>query len=144
MGKPYLISTLQTVIVDIIGASDLDLEIDPIKVASAEILSLNRQNLLNVVRQIWNRIVKSHAYFPVQLQRCFYKIRGYLKEVGNPDLGDKLISSCIFLRFLCPAILTPSLFNLSDEFPSEKANRNLTLVAKTSHLQGDQHQLWTV
>ena len=131
VGKPYLISTLQTVIVDIIGASDLDLEIDPIKVSSAEILSLNRQNLLNVVRQIWNRIVKSHAYFPVQLQRCFYKIRGYLKEVGNPDLGDKLISSCIFLRFLCPAILTPSLFNLSDEFPSEKANRNLTLVAKT-------------
>ena len=131
VGGQYLLSTLQTVIGDIISASELDLEIDPIKVASAEVLSLHRQNLLAVVRQVWNRIVKSHAYFPIQLQRCFFKIRGYLKEVGNPDLGDNLISSCIFLRYLCPAILTPSLFNLTDEYPGDKANRNLTLVAKT-------------
>ena len=131
VGGQYLLSTLQTVISDIISATELDLEIDPIKVASNDVLSLHRQNLLSVVRQVWNRIVKSHAYFPVQLQRCFYKIRQYLAHVGQPDLGDNLISSCIFLRYLCPAVLTPSLFSLTDEFPGEKANRNLTLVAKT-------------
>ena len=98
VGKPYLLSTLQTVIGDIIRETELDLEIDPIKVSSAEVLSLHRQNLLAVVRQVWNRIVKSHAYFPIQLQRCFYKIRGYLKEIGNPGVGDRMISSCIFLR----------------------------------------------
>ena len=48
-----------------------------------------------------------------------------------PQVGDNLISSCIFLRYLCPAILSPSLFELTDEFPGERANRNLTLVAKT-------------
>ena len=131
VGGQFLLSTLQTVISDILSTNDLDLEIDPIKVASNEVLSLHRQSLLSVVRQVWNRIVKSHAYFPVQLQRCFYKIRQYLAHVGKPDLGDNLISSCIFLRYLCPAVLTPSLFNLTDEYPSEKANRNLTLVAKT-------------
>merc|ERR1712228_284455 len=76
-------------------------------------------------------IVKSHAYFPWQLQRCFHKIRQVLAHIGKSEVGDKMISSCIFLRYLCPAILTPSLFKLTDEFPSEKANRNLTLVAKT-------------
>jgi RAS protein activator-like 2 len=51
--------------------------------------------------------------------------------VGKPDVGDNLISSCIFLRYICPAILAPSLFGLTEEFPDARANRNLTLVAKT-------------
>lgn len=131
VGGQYLITTLQPVINYVLSDLDLDLEIDPIKVASNEVLNMHRQSLLGVVRKVWDRIVKSHAYFPVQLQRCFYKIRQYLSHVGKPDLGDNLISSCIFLRYLCPAILTPSLFNLTDEYPSDKANRNLTLVAKT-------------
>ena len=63
VGGPYLISTLQTVIGDIIQASDLDLEIDPIKVNSAEVLSLHRQNLLAVVRQVWNRIGELYESF---------------------------------------------------------------------------------
>ena len=131
VGEQYLLSTLQTVISDILSQQDLDLEIDPIKVSSNEVLSLHRQSLYALVRQVWHKIVKSHAYFPWQLQRCFYKIRQVLAHIGKSEVGDKMISSCIFLRYLCPAILTPSLFKLTDEFPSEKANRNLTLVAKT-------------
>jgi len=131
VGEQYLLSTLQTVISDILSQQDLDLEIDPIKVSSNEVLSLHRQSLYALVRQVWHKIVKSHAYFPWQLQRCFYKIRQVLAHIGKSEVGDKMISSCIFLRYLCPAILTPSLFKLTDEYPSEKANRNLTLVAKT-------------
>jgi len=131
VGEQYLLSTLQTVISDILSQQELDLEIDPIKVSSNEVLSLHRQSLYALVRQVWHKIVKSHAYFPWQLQRCFHKIRQVLAHIGKSEVGDKMISSCIFLRYLCPAILTPSLFKLTDEFPSEKANRNLTLVAKT-------------
>ena len=99
--------------------------------AAAEALTLHRSNLAKVVKQVWSRISNSHAMFPVTLQRCFYRIRQFLLNVGKTDVGDNLISACIFLRYLCPAILAPSLFNLTDEYPSERANRNLTLVAKT-------------
>ena len=125
-------------VVDELINSEINLEIDPIKVSTgkdaataAEALTLHRAQLLRVVKQIWQRIANSHSYFPITLQRCFYKIRQYLQHVGKPDVGDNLISSCIFLRHICPAILAPSLFNLTDEFPGERANRNLTLVAKT-------------
>ena len=38
-------------------------------------------------------------------------------------MADKLISSCLFLRYLCPAILGPNLFRLTDEFPNDRSNR---------------------
>ena len=126
--------------VDELINSEVNLEIDHMYLyvstgkdpaTAAEALTLHRQQLLSVVKQIWQRIANSHSYFPITLQRCFYKIRQYLQHVGKPDVGDNLISSCIFLRYICPAILAPSLFNLTEEFPGERANRNLTLIAKT-------------
>lgn len=130
VGQRYLHSTLHSVLTEII-LSEVDLEIDPVKVRDPEALNQHRANLRTVVKQVWSRIAKSYSYFPIQLQRCFYKIKQYLEHIGRPDMGDNLISSCIFLRYLCPAILSPSLFNMTDEYPSERANRNLTLVAKT-------------
>ena len=44
-------------------------------------------------------------------------------QVGKPEMADKLISSCLFLRYLCPAILGPNLFRLTDEFPNDRSNR---------------------
>ena len=46
--------------------------------------------------------------------------------------SDVIISGCIFLRLLCPAILSPHLFGLVSHF-SEKAfvQRTLTLIAKS-------------
>ena len=107
VGQKYLQGTLQSVVNEII-AGDLDLEIDPVRVVEGQLqLARNRERLGAVVRQIWSRIANSHADFPDQLQRCFYKIRQYLEYAGKPDVGDNLISSCIFLRYLCPAILSP-------------------------------------
>lgn len=73
----------------------------------------------------------SFRHFPPQLRECFATFRERLQALGRQDMADNLISASIFLRFLCPAILSPSLFNITNELPSDRATRNLTLVAKT-------------
>uniref|UniRef100_A0A1Q3FBE7 Putative ras gtpase-activating protein n=1 Tax=Culex tarsalis TaxID=7177 RepID=A0A1Q3FBE7_CULTA len=127
-GEQYLQDTLSTPISEIIS-SDRDCEVDPLKANGS--LSRQQQALRNAVKAAWNSIADSSKIFPGQLRDCFSTFRERLQMLDREDMADNLISASIFLRFLCPAILSPSLFNITNELPSTRATRNLTLVAKT-------------
>lgn len=68
-----------------------------------------------------------------ELKLIFCEIKSHLlrRTNVNEDLVRQLISACLFLRFLCPAILYPSMFGLTRVLPQDKDARNLTLIAKT-------------
>lgn len=110
-GEQYLQDTLSAPISEIIS-SERDCEVDPLKANGS--LSRQQQALRNAVKGAWATVNDSHKHFPPQLRECFATFREKLQQLGREDMADNLISASIFLRFLCPAILSPSLFNITN------------------------------
>jgi RAS protein activator-like 2 len=91
-----------------------DCEVDPMKMPStnASVLDAHRHLLMLHVEAVWTRILTSASNFPIELHEVFCELRKRLAKANRNDIVDNLISSSIFLRFLCPAIMSPSLFKL--------------------------------
>ncbi|CAJ0948239.1 unnamed protein product, partial [Mesorhabditis belari] len=132
VAEDYLKKTLSDFIRQLLDSDD-DCEVDPLKLVGASSTQLDRQraNLMLHVETAWGKIMNSTSNFPLELREVFRALRERLDQNGRRDMADNLVSSCIFLRYLCPAILSPSLFELVTEYPTPKASRNLTLIAKT-------------
>ncbi|XP_076343092.1 uncharacterized protein LOC143243175 isoform X3 [Tachypleus tridentatus] len=130
LGDKYLQDTLGEFVRTVMENSN-DCEVDPSKVSNNAVLQRHQSNLLTYVKMAWHKIINSAHSLPYELRQVFCEYRERLAAVGREDISDNLISASFFLRFLCPAILSPSLFNLTQEYPQDKAARNLTLITKT-------------
>eukprot|EP00795_Rhopilema_esculentum_P010560 gene10562-19293_t len=127
VGHKYLQKTFAQFIKRLYDLQD-EFEVDPTKLTSGNLLD-NQKNLLKLVEEAWARVLGSYYLFPADLQETFCLIKKRCEAIEK-DVSVKLISGSIFLRFLCPAILSPSLFHLTREYPDEKTGRCLTLIAK--------------
>ncbi|KAL2187065.1 hypothetical protein L209DRAFT_685476 [Thermothelomyces heterothallicus CBS 203.75] len=133
LGREYLSETLADRILEI-NESDCSCEVDPSKLQHGEDIQQNWDQLIQFTTDIWNSIVTSASRLPPELRH----ILKYIRAVAEDRYGDFLrtvtytsVSGFLFLRFLCPAILNPKLFGLLRDHPRPRAQRTLTLIAKS-------------
>ncbi|XP_030853627.1 ras GTPase-activating protein nGAP isoform X2 [Strongylocentrotus purpuratus] len=130
IGGKYLQDTLGD-FVQYLYMTNEDCEVDPTKVLTGTVVQ-HQESLMVMCEMACCKILNSSAAFPSDLRAIFHQLRErFTERINGDEVCSKLISGCIFLRFLCPAIMSPSLFELIQEYPNEKTSRCLTLIAKT-------------
>lgn len=141
LGTEYLDEVLRDKIVEL-NELDPDCEVDPSRLphlqhhhhhAAASDMDQRWNRLILQTTEVWHRIADSADRLPAELRQ----ILKYIRAVAEDRYGDFLrtvrytsVSGFLFLRFICPAILSPKLFGLLRDHPRPRAQRTLTLIAK--------------
>ncbi|KAM9880674.1 hypothetical protein VDGE_00094 [Verticillium dahliae] len=138
-GKEYLETILQAKISEI-NEMNPNCEVDPSKLKPGEDLAQNWNRLLQAATEVWQCIAKEPTKCPSELR----SILKYVRAVAEDRYGDWLrtvtytsVSGFLFLRFICPAILSPKLFGLLRDHPRPRAQRTFTLIAKALQALGN-------
>lgn len=97
-----------------------------------ELMLLNQERLMSHAEAIWINIRTTVADVPQSLVVVFQYLRKQLEQTLHQDeeVVWNGISGFLFLRFICPALLSPKLFGLVHNSPQPEVQRTLTLLAK--------------
>ena len=132
LGKEYLEEVLMDKIFEI-NEINPNCEVDPSKIQPGEDLEQHWNHLISLTTELWNCIASSALRLPGELRH----ILKYVRAVAEDRYGDFLrtvrytsVSGFLFLRFICPAILSPKLFGLLRDHPRPRAQRTFTLITK--------------
>jgi len=104
-------------------------EVDPIQLGhdSRDDHLVNMLHLKLAAQTAFNKIKQSE--FPVEIVNVLQQIRKKMKKI-YPELALSVMANFVFLRFICPAITSPSKYGLYRKPPVGKNLRFLVLLSK--------------
>eukprot|EP01103_Thecamoeba_quadrilineata_P001001 TRINITY_DN10886_c0_g1_i1.p1 TRINITY_DN10886_c0_g1~~TRINITY_DN10886_c0_g1_i1.p1 ORF type:complete len:538 (+),score=103.12 TRINITY_DN10886_c0_g1_i1:32-1645(+) len=129
-GQEYLHSTLRPLITWI-SASSSKFEIDPSKIMPGDSIEENHFNLLQGAKCFWKGITGSVSKCPLTFRAVCHLLQ---EEVQHkfPQLKYAVVGGFFFLRFMCPAIVSPEGYGVIPEGTPlvSEVRRALVLVSK--------------
>ncbi|KAJ1896220.1 hypothetical protein LPJ66_004119, partial [Kickxella alabastrina] len=134
VGLGFLDQMIGNVVRDV-AAGNYNCEVDPSRLHSHDNVKANWRQLLHLLHAVWLGIEESMHSCPPTMRRVFAGIRQsisyfYSDHGAYAQVRYSCISGFLFLRFVCPAMLSPKTFGLVGTQPSAPALRTLTLLAK--------------
>eukprot|EP01101_Sappina_pedata_P006778 TRINITY_DN3465_c0_g1_i1.p1 TRINITY_DN3465_c0_g1~~TRINITY_DN3465_c0_g1_i1.p1 ORF type:complete len:871 (-),score=186.52 TRINITY_DN3465_c0_g1_i1:51-2663(-) len=127
-GKQYLQSCVLPLIKQISIAGSL--EVNPEKAQEGESVQANCYKLLGIAQEFLESVLRSPRQCPVKFRHLFSAVRGQMSKVF-PELTQQIVGSLLFLRFICPAIISPHKYGLEFEGTIDSTTqRSLILISK--------------
>jgi len=130
-GASYLKKTLNPILKKIVSKKQ-NFEIQSTQDKSND-MKKNLDNLLKATESVFSAIVDSFTSIPFYLKDTVVNTYIELNKVCQVS-KEKIVASIIFLRFICPYIVSPM---IKDEINKEN-RRNLILIAKVIQLIANQ------
>ncbi|KAK3754965.1 hypothetical protein QZH41_017349 [Actinostola sp. cb2023] len=127
-GSNYLPTLLGPLIVKMYK-EQVTYEVDPDRIDKNESLEENRNNLVKLAQEFINKITSSANSLPLTLRDLCCVLRKIVQQ-RFPNSSLASVGSAIFLRFINPAIISPHLFGIIDETPSDRSRRGLMMLSK--------------
>ena len=152
IGRIYLNKSIGSILREIVK-DNKSCEIDPARIQidnqeeKNQIIKENGERLTYWVIEIWKSIFTTSNDLPkgiktqLKLLRIKFDILSNTKNYNNENENEikkidnnknllNCLSGILFLRFFCPVLLNPKIFNIIENHPNESTRRTLTLITK--------------
>mmetsp|Transcript_7317 Transcript_7317/g.22471 ORF Transcript_7317/g.22471 Transcript_7317/m.22471 type:complete len:1596 (+) Transcript_7317:2925-7712(+) len=127
-GRTFLIRTIGEDVARL-ARSHGSLEVDPKRARKGVDVKSNLKKLLGEAQCIISKIFNSIDSCPISVRRVLAHAQHVVKQ-HFPDLRRLVVGSFMFLRFLCPALVSPTRYGILLDEPTEHGMRALQLIAK--------------
>ncbi|XP_047513398.1 neurofibromin isoform X4 [Pieris napi] len=131
-GHNYLHNLLEPIISSLLKQPELSFEVDPARLDPSEDIDVNRANLIELTKEVFEQIVNCADMFPPQLRsmcHCLYQVLN--KRFSQfPHTSVGAVGTVLFLRFINPAIVSPQEMGIVFRPIPMQIKRGLMLMSK--------------
>lgn len=131
-GRQVLDTTLRPILREL-WRSQKSCELDPVRITKGMDVKKNLAYFLETMNWIWDSIQNTLDKMPPTIRAALAHLRAKVSNKWPNDANAKYtaVTSFLFLRFFCPALMAPHSFDMVDEVPNASLSRNLALLSKT-------------